>query len=134
MLIYNQSNGQLWRGNFLLGTGYSGFGEGKNNPKLEAVRDVGPIPCGFWKVCGPPYDTSEHGPYVLRIEPEPGTETFGRVGFLMHGDSLQHPGQASKGCIILERRTRTNIYQSGDSTLQVIGGLVIPDLSGDISI
>jgi hypothetical protein len=127
MWTYNQSTGQLSKDGMPLATGYSGFGEGKNNPQKESTLDVGPIPAGLWDICGPPFETQQHGPYVLRLEPEPVTTTFGRTGFLMHGDSIQHPGEASKGCIIMDRVTRTRVYQSGDTKLQVISGLPVID-------
>lgn len=132
---YQQINGWLDKDGILVDkTGYSGFGEGKNNPALEAVHDVGPIPAGEWTISGPPFDDPEHGPYVLRLYPKVGSQTFGRSGFLIHGDSIEHPGQASKGCIILPRLTRTRIYQSGDTQLYVISGFVAPDVTGEISI
>jgi hypothetical protein len=123
MWTYVQRTGELWHGDIVIGRGYSGAGEGKNNPAKEAVHDVGPIPCGKWEICGPPYDTTKHGPYVLRLEPEPGTITFGRTGFLMHGDSIERPGTASEGCIIQERRVRSMVWQSGDIMLEVVADL-----------
>ena len=63
--------------------------------------------------------------YVLRLEPDSGT--YGRTGFLMHGDSEFHPGEASKGCIIMDRVTRTRVYQSGDTKLMVVPGVVVAD-------
>jgi hypothetical protein len=45
---------------------------------------------------------------------------FGRTGFLIHGDSLQHPGRASNGCIILPRPIRDRIAASGDDQLTVV--------------
>jgi len=126
MWTFSQSNGWLDKDGILVSkTCYSGIGEGLNNPKLEATPNVGPIPQGFWKICGPPVETKEHGPYVLRLEPVNGTETFGRSGFLMHGDSVEHAGEyvASHGCIIADRATRTRVWQSGDVDLHVISGL-----------
>lgn len=120
MWTYIQSVGILSREGAFLAIGYSGSGEGKNNPALQNVHDLGPIPAGEWEICGPPYDTKEHGPYVLRLEPKPGTETFGRVGFLMHGDSIEAPGTASKGCIVQNRFVRTKVWLSGDRDLRVI--------------
>ena len=104
----------------LVAAGYSGAGAGKNNPADQAIPDVGPIPQGAWLIVGPPANTEEHGPYVLTLEPEAGTETHGRSEFLLHGDSIQHPGEASKGCVILPRRTRESVWLSGDRKLQVI--------------
>src|ERR1035438_5538324 len=43
---------------------------------------------------------------VQALTPESGTNTFGREGFLIHGDSVQNPGTASHGCIILPQLGR----------------------------
>lgn len=120
---YNQTSGALKKDGIPVGTGYSGHGEGKNNPSRQPVHDVGPIPCGLWEICGPPYISADHGPYVLRLKPLPDTETFGRSGFLMHGDSREHPGEASMGCVVLPREVRAKVWQSGDTRLEVISGL-----------
>jgi len=101
------------------GTIPSGPGEGKNNPDLEYIHDVGPIPKGVYGI-GPPHDTPTHGPHALALTPEPGTNTFGRDGFLIHGDSVQNPGTASHGCIILPRTVRDQIAASGDRQIQVV--------------
>jgi hypothetical protein len=53
--------------------------------------------------------------------PDPGTETFGRGEFRIHGDSIAHPGTASHGCIILPRAVRDAIWRSGDRALEVVG-------------
>lgn len=99
---------------------YSGYQEGKNNPSQQNVPDVGPVPQGLWTISGPPVETAEHGPYVLTLTPEHGTDTFGRSGFLIHGDSVQHPGEASRGCVIVPRNIRESIWLSGDRLLTVI--------------
>ncbi len=121
MWTFVQRTGELLHNGIVVSKdGYSGAGDGKNNPALQNVHNVGPIPCGMWEICGPPYDTTQHGPYVLRLEPAKGTETFGRVGFLMHGDSIAAPGTASQGCIVQERRVRSMVWQSGDRAIEVI--------------
>jgi Protein of unknown function (DUF2778) len=117
---YQQSTGKLCQNGYLNCVGYSGHAEGKNNPIEESARATGPIPVGIWKIVGPPVDTPEHGPYVLHLTPDPDTETFGRSGFLMHGDSIIHPGLASMGCIIMPRYTRQSVWLSGDRVLTVI--------------
>ena len=103
-MIYEQSTGKLWSqdGITLLANCYSGFGPGKNNPDLQDKIGVGPIPAGFYKIGEPQYvdKTGPHGPYVLPLVPDAGNEMHGRGGFLIHGDSLSHPGQASHGCVI----------------------------------
>ena len=105
--------------------GYSGSGEGKNNPDMQSVRNVGPIPQGDWTIAGPPANTADHGPYVLRLTPQDETETFGRSGFLMHGDSKNAPGTASHVCVIMPRTVREQVWDSGDRDLQVVAE--IPD-------
>jgi hypothetical protein len=47
---------------------------------------------------------------------------FGRDGFLIHGDSVEHPGTASHGCIIMSRAIREAIAQSDDHELNVVAG------------
>lgn len=119
MWQYRQSTGELLRDGQHVATGYSGYQLGKNNPAAQAERDVGPIPQGRWTIHGPPFDTAEHGPYVLRLVPCDGTVTFDRDGFLIHGDSLAHPGEASRGCIILPHSIRQQLWESGDHELEV---------------
>jgi hypothetical protein len=119
MWTYDVTRGALMRGNFIA-FGYSGFGAGKNNTAMEGVANVGPIPRGEWTIVGPPFDSPDHGPYVLRLEPKPGTSTLGRSGFLLHGDSIPHPGQASHGCIVTGHANREEVWGSGDTDLEVI--------------
>ena len=44
----------------------------------------------------------------------------GRTNFLIHGDSTNHPGDASEGCIVLSRTIRQAIAVSGDTDLEVV--------------
>jgi hypothetical protein len=119
MWTYDQLSGALGKGGQRVATGYSGFGEGKNNPAMENVPDAGPIPRGVYDI-GPMHDTATHGPHVMALTPESGTNMFGRDGFLIHGDSVQNPGTASHGCIILPRTVRDQIAASGDRQIQVV--------------
>jgi len=133
---FNISAGLVLHNGLLLDSDtYSGaWPEGFNNPKLEAQRDVGPICEGFWTICGPPFDNTEHGKYILRLEPDKTTITYDRVGFLWHGKLVVPKGVnlllpspytccASKGCMCSEYETRMRVYQSGDTRLQVISGI-----------
>ena len=117
---YAQNTGELQQDGKHVSTGYSGASEGKNNPAMDNVLNIGPIPRGDWTIAGPPVDSKDHGPYVLKLNPAPSTETYGRTGFLMHGDSKEHPGGASHGCVILPRAVREDVWQSGDRDLEVI--------------
>jgi hypothetical protein len=106
-------------GGEVIATGYSGKPEARNNPAMQDRRDVGPIPEGMYRIGAMIPRTEEHGPYVLPLEMVEG-ESFGRDGFLIHGDSGEHPGAASHGCIILPRGARLAIARSTDRMLKVV--------------
>lgn len=114
-----QLTGELMYDGQVEAQGYSGAGDGKNNPAMQRMANVGPIPQGLYYI-GAPRDTDDHGPYVLPLIPFPENEMFGRAGFLIHGDSIKAPGTASEGCIILGRLYREAIYKSNDRVLKVI--------------
>ena len=116
MYRYEQSTGRLWK---LIGDGYSGHDEGKNQPDLDGVRNTGPIPKGRWLITEK-FDSPTKGPFCLRLAPVVGTDTHGRSGFLIHGDSIKEPGTASEGCIILPRGVRQRIWESEDRELEVV--------------
>jgi hypothetical protein len=120
---YAQKTGELQQDGKHVAIGYSGSGTGKNNPAMENVSDVGPIPEGDWTIVGPPVDTASHGPYALSLRPAPATPTFGRSGFLLHGDSKESPGCASQGCVIMPRAVREQIWKSGDRDLEVVADI-----------
>lgn len=126
MWRYVQATGELLLDGEHAGAGYSGFGAGRNNPSAQTLSNIGPLPEGFYAI-GEPTDLNggAHGPFVLPLTPEPDTQTFGRSGFLIHGDSIGHPGTASHGCIILARVLRERIAASGDAVLYVESGLTI---------
>jgi hypothetical protein len=122
MWTYKQTSGELLHNDVHAGSGYSGFGAGKNNPAQQNVADVGPCPQGKYSI-GPPEcvgSPGPHGPFVLRLTPDPANVMFGRAGFLIHGDSLANPGAASHGCIIMGRLIREAIAASGDHNLTVL--------------
>jgi len=124
MWIYAQSTGKLFHATEdtdtpdLIAIGYAGAGAGKNNPNMESIRNVGPIPVGLFTIESP-RDTI-HSPYTLPLTPYPANEMFGRAGFLIHGDSIHAPGTASQGCIILPRDIRYIIWGSGDHDIEVV--------------
>lgn len=109
----------------LLAIGYSGYEFGKNAATQQPVRNVGPLPTGAYWI-GEARDTPEHGPVVMPLMPVPQFATYGRSGFLIHGDSIARPGGASHGCIILPRPVRERIAGSSDRGLIVITGTIPP--------
>lgn len=120
MWKYEQATGALRNnGGARVAHGYSGSPAGKNDPTKQNIAKVGPIPRGSYTI-GIPFNSSTHGPFCLRLTPAPTNEMFGRDGFLMHGDSIEHPGAASEGCIIMPRLIRESVASSRDSVLVVV--------------
>lgn len=118
MWTYNITTGEMSRDGEVEAVGYSGQPSCKNDPSKCAVHNKGPIPPGRYSI-GQPRDTASHGPFVLPLTPADDNEMFGRSGFLIHGDSAAHPGEASEGCIILPRTVRNVIHESEDVELEV---------------
>ncbi len=131
MWTYIQKTGALLQGGKVVATGYSGIDVGKNNPSMQATPNMGPIPQGDWTIIGPPVNTPDHGPYVLRLQPAANTQMFGRCGFLMHGDSIESPGCASHGCIIMPRAIREQVWNSNDTALEVVALAPTADTSDE---
>lgn len=119
MWVWDQSAGCLMRNGVVVSHGYAGRGRGKNNPALQNVPAVGPIPRGRWTIEAP-YDSKNTGPFTLVLSPCLGTDCLGRSAFRIHGDSIKAPGTASRGCIILPRKIRELIWASKDRDLEVI--------------
>lgn len=119
MWTYNSSNGNLSHDGVLVATGYSGYGQGLNNPLKQDVHELGPIPQGMWTIGEFFNDPGGKGPIVTRLTPVEGTDTFGRSGFMIHGDNQEADHTASEGCIILAHDVREQIMNSGDTELCV---------------
>lgn len=129
MFTYHQRTGKLEHPLIgLLAVGYAGYDdgdgipepdEGKNDPSKQAVQNVGPVPVGDYTI-GEPFSTDTR-PFAMRLNPKPGTNTFGRSGFLIHGDGYgKAAGTKSHGCIVVPRIVRWAIWGSGDRDLRVV--------------
>jgi hypothetical protein len=116
---YSQSSGQLDHNGIFMGKGYSGQGTGKNNASMQATSNIGPIPQGKYRIDAP-FVHPHAGAYTMRLHPKIGTKTYSRSGFMIHGDSMSHPGNASEGCIILGPALRQRIGNSSDRDLEVV--------------
>jgi hypothetical protein len=103
----------------LIGVGYSGTPQYRNDALATNLKDIGPCPVGIYRM-REPIDTVTHGPYVMWLDPDPENEMFGRGGFGIHGDSVVNPGTASTGCIIQSRGVREQMWKSGDHDLKVV--------------
>lgn len=123
MFTFSLSKGQITDGTRVINAYSGAFGIWQNNPDYTNVHDLGPIPLGLWHI-GTAFIDAEHGPCVMRLTPDAQTETFGRTGFLIHGDSIANPGHASKGCVAtngpIALADRTYINHSLDKELMVV--------------
>lgn len=124
MWVYDQSSGELSRNGKIVSRGYSGKGRGKNNPSLQGVQGVGPIPRGRWRMMRV-YHSANVGPFAIVLYALDGQiddrhDETGRSAFRIHGDSIRAPGTASRGCIILPRHVREAMWRSGDRDIEVI--------------
>jgi len=120
--IYSQRGGMRRPdGTMFDAQAYSGAaGAHKNNPDSQHIRRQGPIPRGRWRMTKMQASHPKLGPLVIHLEPEPGTEVFGRDHFRVHGDSQERPGDASTGCIIIHGGARRQqMWDSGDRIIEV---------------
>lgn len=119
MWTYEQATGRMLHYGKLEGIGYAGKGEGKNNPEMQDVHKVGPLPRGIYSI-NAPIDTASHGPYVMWLTPDACNDMCGRSAFGIHGDSKSRPGDASEGCIAIALAVRRAIWESDDHTVEVV--------------
>lgn len=107
--LYVQSTGALYRPDGShCADGYSGHKAGVNNPDMQRIRDVGPIPCGVY-VIGTARDHPMLGPVAIPLTPDVANVMFGRSHFYCHGDNQAHDRSASMGCIIMPRPAREEL-------------------------
>lgn len=128
MWTYEQRTGFLLApgGMRLYPPGYAGREAGKNNPTMQNVQDIGPLPQGLYTI-GNPYENPKTGPYTMNLVPDPENEMFGRADFRIHGDSIDEPGTASDGCIVQSHDNRVRVGESPDRRLQVVSGEGVAD-------
>ncbi len=123
--VWDQSAGALYRDGKLISRGYAGKGRGRNNPGLQGVRGVGPIPRGRYAIKSVA-DSPNTGKFTITVHAIDATpnddrhDETGRSAFRIHGDNARGDFSASSGCIILPRNKRELIWRSGDRILEVI--------------
>jgi hypothetical protein len=137
---YEQATGKLrdLNGN-VIGVGYAGrdfdsagnFVGGKNNPAKENIENVGPLPGGTYTADRIEIVHAVVGRFAIHLKPDQTTEAkiaaYGRqpLRFFIHGDSIEHPGASSDGCIVQTLSTRQQLWNSGDRILQVVSGVLV---------
>lgn len=100
---------------------YSGDAAHKNDYLACNLADKGPIPPGVYWI-GEARDTPDHGPEFIPLIPVPGSVMFGRSSFGMHGDNINHPGEASHGCVIGPRNVRDLVSADQHGLFVVLSG------------
>ncbi|XQS17336.1 tlde1 domain-containing protein [Citrobacter telavivensis] len=105
-------------GTFQFDAEYSGRPEFWNDSANECVINKGPLPRGTYTI-GPAFNHPRTKAYTLRLTPFIENQMCGRDGFMIHGNSVAHPTQASDGCIILNLSGRKTINDSTDKILVV---------------
>ena len=119
---YQQSTGILTHDGEEMATGYAGCGEGLNNPAMQDVHKVGPLPQGLYTIL-PPCTDPKVGIIAMRLIPDPANEMYGRADFFCHGDNEAMNHTASEGCMVMPHNTRVAIGTAvvdGDDQLTVI--------------
>jgi hypothetical protein len=120
---YKQSTGELFSPTGTkVAIGYAGGNcgknpEGKNNPEMQDVRCIGPLPRGGYHF-GTPMLNSHMGPFAIPLIPDANNEMLGRAGFFMHGDTTPS-GNASEGCIIMPKTVRQSCWNDPDHKIDV---------------
>jgi hypothetical protein len=97
---------------------YSGRPGYKNDTSQECVKGKGPLPRGTYTI-GKPFYHHKTKAWTMRLTPSDSNNMCGRDGFMIHGGSSKHPGEASDGCIIVSLPNRKAIAASGDHMLKV---------------
>jgi hypothetical protein len=109
MFTYQQSTGLLLDAkSHVIGRGYAGHGDGLNQPEMQEVHQVGPLPRGFYTI-GAPHDDAKTGRVTMDLEPDAGNEMFERSLFRLHGDNAARNCSASEGCIVMPLDVRLAI-------------------------
>jgi len=96
--------------------GYSGQPLYRNNPSTAAVPNAGTIPSGTYNVTGSSqFLNGRPHANVISLEPQNGTEVYGRNSFRMHSDyaNRSRTGTASNGCIITDPSLRRGVVNNG---------------------
>jgi hypothetical protein len=99
----------------LIAEGYSGYESYHNDTSAETLSNLGPLPEGTWSIGSlESHITSDS----MSLTPSSDIDTT-RSGMYIHGDNSAGDYSASTGCIILDPETRSDIGNSGVTTLVV---------------
>jgi len=126
---YYQNTGRFHggSGNYEINTkGYSGQGEGYNNPAKQCVVNTGPLPATTYKLasCVNVMHETTQRPCAFYLDPQKPSEMCGRSAFFIHGcacctsgdDTNPPTAGCSAGCIVLSYANRRKL-RVGDTLI-----------------
>ncbi len=122
MIVFNRRAGRLYdpAGTLIASGIWAGHGAAANDPTREKEVGIGPLPAGVYAI-GHLRDGGHLGLDVMDLTPAPGTNTFGRSLFRIHGDEAHDTDhRASDGCIIAPHQTRLWIDAQADRRINVV--------------
>ena len=122
---YAQKTGELQQDSTHVATGYSGSGSG-NNPAMQNVADVGPIPAGDWTIAGHPPTPPVMVHTFCNFSRTPKPRPSAAADSSCMATPKRHPGSASEGCVILPRDAREQVWNSGDRDLEMVAEIKSP--------
>ncbi len=144
-LQYIQRTGELLVNGSFFALCYAGHGVGVNNPDMQKVHSIGPLPVGKYFI-GAPQDGGHLGPCHMALEPHMDNVMFDRSDFFIHADKMDaftNPRQASEGCIVpMFTQTRTaravreyiaEMVHAGDNVLTVVAERNVVTLAVTVS-
>ena len=90
------------------GGGSQGLSQYRNNPTVDHIENLGPLPAGVYTI-GQPENLEVLGVIVFKLTPDLTNDMHGRSGFYVHGDNRWMNYTASDGCIIMKREDRLRL-------------------------
>ena len=127
--VFESSTGKFYTPDGSLeSSGYAGGNcgrnmEGINNPNMQNIPKVGPLPEGLY-TRGKLIPESHLGKDAIELIPDPSNEMFNRSDFYLHGDT-EKPHCASEGCIIQPHPARMKFNASDDDKIKVVARYVV---------
>ena len=91
--------------------------KGRNNPLIQDVHCIGPLPQGLYRVgtWGTYHPVGQNAAPLTQI----GGNTYGRSGFFIHGPGANDPMNSSEGCICVPHDDRMKIIALNPTTVTV---------------
>lgn len=121
MFTYSQTTGVLTHNGYAVSKGYAGRGEGLNNPAMQNVPKIGPLPQGKYTIMKAGTD-AKVGKVAMRLIPDPANEMYDRADFFIHAPHANDQKDSSEGCMVFDHDTRTGVAAAvaqGDNQLLV---------------